>query len=128
MAPFLKQQSVAFSKNKNGLKRPWTAVTKDFRLCLWHFIFFLPFIFYLEQTRRNILWTKFATKYIFFCSFLGSFNFELGKGNLSFCCMGLTDPNFWQIRIITMKLFNTSIFLFLIFIFLLMQSFSFWLQ
>ena len=42
---------------------------------------------------------------------------NLGKGNIIFCCTGLTNPYFWQIKIIiVISHTNFSFFLFTIYI------------
>ena len=54
-------------------------------------------------------------------------SFYLGEGNLIFCCTGPNDHNFWQIKIVIILISHINIS-FLLFIFLLIWSFSFRLQ
>ena len=54
-------------------------------------------------------------------------SFYLGEGNLIFCCTGPNDRNFWQIKIVIILISHINIS-FLLFIFLLIWSFSFRLQ
>ena len=50
---------------------------------------------------------------------------NLGKGNIIFCCAGLTNPYFWQIKIIIVISHTNFSFFFLQFILLLIGYFSF---
>ena len=65
-----------------------------------------------------------STKFNWFRFFCNSrTNYRLNEGNLIFCCRGLTDPNFWQIKTIIILISHTNFSVFLQFIFLLIYFF-----